>query len=126
MSTHVKRHRRSKKKQVEFLLPGESQYVGVITKPMGNGHFMVSVKDMPEMNARLRGSLGKKRIGPGAAVIVEVYLNVVNIIYIYPAEYMKDLKETGLLPKTQTSLMASSDKEGEDEDEEEAFDFDEI
>ena len=130
MSTHVKRHNRPRgKKPVEFLLPGENQKVGIVVKALGNGHVMVNVKDMPEINARVRGALAKRPLGVGTAVIIETYLNINNIIYIYPQEFMKELRKTDLLPTSSDSSehqIMFDDNGGESSESEGAVDIDEI
>ena len=128
MSTHVKRHNRQRgKKPVEFLLPGENQKVGIVTKALGNGHVLVNIKDMPEINARVRGALAKRPIGMGTAVIVETYLNINNIIYVYPPEFMKELRKTDLLPTCSDSsehMISFDDQAGSESDS--SVDVDEI
>jgi translation initiation factor IF-1 len=115
-----KNHRKNSKKNVEYLLPGENQMVGVVTKGLGNCRYLVTTTEQADINCRIRGSLAKQRMAAGSAVIIESYLNVNSIIYIYPEQYVKLLREENLLPKLEQSLLK------QEEQEEETFNFDNI
>lgn len=94
----MSRSSKKTRKQVEFMTPGEGQCVGLVLKSMGNGRYMVTTKEGREINAHVRGKLTRQRFSLGTAVIVEEYLNISNIIYIYQEIYKKQLRELDLLP----------------------------
>jgi hypothetical protein len=124
------RHHGKRTRVIEFLLPGEGQHIGIVTKNVGNGHYMVTIQVKrdegffvnQEINARLRGTLARKKMPLNSIVIVEPYLNVNSIIYIYQEQHIKILKEDGLVPKITSDIASSSTAE----DDENGFDFDHI
>lgn len=117
----MSKHSKKTKKEVEFLLPGEGQVIGIVTKSVGNMRYLVTTKETADMNCRLRGALSKVRFGSGTAVIVESYLNVNNIIYVYNPKDVKTLRDMDLLPKLENTFQPEGSSSAEIE-----FDIDEI
>jgi hypothetical protein len=86
---------------------------------MGNCRYLVTTKDEADINCRIKGSLAKCRMSANTPVIVQRFLNINEIVFVYTDAHKKQLKEHDLVPRLEIvgGFVESEDAE---------IDFDEI
>ena len=71
----------------------DSEFIGIITRKLGNLMFEVSDKEGNLYKAKLKSSLKKRvRVSIGMIGIVENVLNLYEIVHVYSADRERELK----------------------------------
>jgi translation initiation factor IF-1 len=95
----------------------DGEFVGIVTKNLGNLIFEVKDTDNNTYKAKLKNSLRKKiRLTVGKICIIENILNIYEIVHVYSDEKEKQLKSQ--FKKDDIEMTETNDNNNED-----AFEF---